>query len=317
MVRRITKKCLPVLSSPVKASLWYRNLFVDYNHTIYPDNVWYREHDDRNFDIVSLGSSSGKWAYDWNTVGVKGMNWAQQPQTLIDDFRLLKNFHSILKKNGTVIITIMPFTGLNKVTGVMDTFKYLETLYWDVVKDMPCLEEAQRLRSYPILFGKPAIKAAVRHILGREKSVRDWRLDAEENPMTQEELERDAQGWMAGWAKQFGIKDFDGELTPQNREGRKVRINLMRDMVDFCLERAYRPVYVIPPVTTSLLRRYSEGFRQRYFYDFLDEIGRDIKLFDYLDEREFLDNDLYFNSFFLNKHGRELFTRRVLRDVGI
>lgn len=315
IVRRIAGKCLSVVSRPVKASLWYRSLFVDYDHTTYPDNVWYREHDERNFDIVSLGSSCGKWAYDWNIAGIRGMNWAQQPQTLIDDFRLLRNFHSILKKNGVVVITIMPFTGLNKTTGVMDTLKYLETLYWDVVKDMPNIGEAKRFWKCPILFGKPAIKAAVKHILGRERPFRDWRLDAEKNPMSHQELDRDAQGWMVGWAKQFGIKDFDADLTEENRKGREIRVKVMREMVDFCLERGYRPVYVIPPVTNSLLRFYSDQFRKRYFYDYLQEVGRNVRLLDYLGDPEFSDDDLYFNSFFLNKRGRATFTRHVFNDI--
>ena len=315
IMRRIVGKCLSVASRPVKASLWYRCLFVDYDHTTYPDNVWYREHDERNYDIVSLGSSGAKWAYDWNAAGLKGMNWAQQPQTLIDDFRLLKNFHSILKKNGVVLITIMPFTGLNKRTGVIDTFKYLETLYWDVVKDMPHLADAQRLRTYPILLGKPAVRAAIRHILGREKQVRDWRLDIEDNPMTPEALRRDARMWMEGWSRQFGIKDFDAELTEENQQGRKIRVKVMQDMVDFCLERGYRPVYVIPPVTNSLLSCYSDKFRKRYFYDYLQEVGRNVRLLDYLGDPEFSDDDLYFNSFFLNKRGRGFFTKRVFKDI--
>ena len=233
------RKCLGLLSMPVKASRWYQSLFVDFNHKIYPDNVWYRENEERNFDVVNLGSSSAKWAFDWSAVGVKGMNWANQPQTLIDDFRLLKNFHSILKKNGVVIITLMPFTGLNKATGLMDTFKYLETLYWDVIKDMPFAKKAQTLRSYPILFGKPAVKAMIRYLLGREVVVSDWRLDVEKNPMTYEELESDAQGWISGWAKQFDIKNLADDLTEENRKGRKIRVKVMQEIVDFCIERGY------------------------------------------------------------------------------
>ena len=191
-------RLLWLFSKPLKTSLWYRNLFVDFDHRIYPDNVWYRENDERNYDVVNLGSSSAKWAFDWSGVGVKGMNWANQPQTLIDDFRLLKNFHSILRKGGTVIITIMPFTGLNKRTDVMDTLKYLPTLYWDAVQDMPYVDQAKRLQSYPILMGKPAIRAGLRYILGREIKQIDWRTTVDHNPMSGAELEKDAERWMRG-----------------------------------------------------------------------------------------------------------------------
>lgn len=312
---RIFWKCMGLASRPIKASLWYRYLFVDYDHQIYPDNVWYREHAERNFDVVSLGSSGGRWAYDWQSAGVKGMNWAQQPQTLIDDFRILKNFHSILRKGGTVIITIMPFTSLNKKTGVMDTLKYLPTLYWDVVQDMPYLSQAQKLRAYPILFRKSGIKAAINHILRLERPIKDWRVDVEINPMTDEKLELDSRAWMDGWAKQFSIKDFEAPLTMKNAEGRNIRIGVMREMIDFCIERGYRPVYVVPPVSPALAKHFTIKFREVYINDFLRDVDRTVEKFDYTNDCEFADNRLYFNSFFLNKPGRERFTRRLVKDL--
>ena len=313
--KRLVWKMLGRLSRPIKASVWYKSKFVDFNHRIYPDNVWYREHDERNFDVVNLGSSGGKWAFDWTAAGVKGMNWAQQPQTLIDDFRLLRNFHSILKKDGIVIITIMPFSGLNKRTGVMDTFKYLETFYWDIQRELPYLAEAQRLRSYPILFGKPAIKAGIKHLLGRERTAVDVRSTLDHNPMTAEDLERDAENWMRDWARQFGISDFEAPLTQENQAGRKVRIQVMRELVDFIVERGYRPVYVIPPVERHLAGKFTKQFKEIYIYGYLKDVTRDIPLLDYMNDPEWQSADLYFNSFFLNKKGRELFTQRVWRDL--
>ena len=315
LVKRIVWKVLWHLSRPIKASNWYKSKFVDFDHEIYPDNVWYREHDERNFEVVNLGSSGGKWGFDWEAVGVKGMNWAQQPQTLIDDFRLLKNFHSILKKNGFVIITIMPFSGLNKTTGAMDTFKYLNTLYWDVIKDMPHLAQAQRLAAYPILFGKPAIKAGIKRLLKRERKVEDWRETLDHNPMSEVELAQDAENWMRGWAKQFGIANFEAPLTPANEAGRKIRVRVLQDLVDFCLERGYRPIYVIPPVETHLAAMFTPKFKDLYIKSFLDAVGRDIPLLDYTDDMSLQSADLYFNSFFLNVKGRKIFTQRVWKDL--
>lgn len=316
-MKRIFTKILGLLSRPVKATEWYKSMFVDFNHEIFPDNVWYRKHDERNFEVVNLGSSAAKWAFDWGSVGVKGMNWAQQPQTLIDDFRLLKNFHSILKKNGIVIITLMPFTGLNKRTGLMDTFKYLPTLFGDIVQTMPNYKAAFRLYHYPIFFGKSAIKAAIKHLLGRETALRPPRgSDDNQNPMSSEELERDAEIWMRGWARQFGIDNFEAPLTSENQAGRKVRIQLMRELVDFIVERGYRPVYVIPPVERHLAGKFTKRFKDIYIYEYLKDVARDIPLLDYTSDPEWQSSDFYFNSFFLNNRGRKLFTERVLMDIG-
>ena len=314
--RAIKNRVLIHGSKFVKRTLWYRNLFVDYDHERYPDNVWYRKHDERNFDVVNLGSSGGKWAFDYEGLPVEAMNWANQPQTLIEDFRLFKNFHSILRKGGKVLIVIMPFTGLNKRTGVMDCLKYVPTLYWDNVDDEH-IDAARRLAQYPLLFGKPAIKAVIKHLLGREQPPALLRgSDADENPMSPSELEADAQRWMDGWARQFGIDDFEAPLTPSNLEGRQVRIKVMRDLIDFITERGYEPIYIIPPVASALSRRFTPKFRQLYIYDYLAQVDRKVRLLDYSTTPDFADS-MFFNSFFLNLRGRKVFTQLVLEDLGL
>lgn len=317
---RTPMSMIDIIFSPanflIKPTVWYRAMFVDPDHKRYPDNVWYRDHDERNFDLVNLGSSGGKWAFDYEGTGIKAMNWANQPQTLLDDLCLFKNFHSILRKGGKVLIVIMPFTGLNKKTGVMDTLKYLPTLYWDIAQTMPYFHEASRLYHYPILFGKPAIKAAIKHLLGRETAPRPPRgSDTDRNQMSSEELERDAENWMRGWARQFGIDDFEAPLTPENQEGRKIRIKVMRELVDFIVEREYRPFFVIPPVERHLAEKFSKRFKDIYIYGYLKDVARDVPLLDYTNDPEWQSADLYFNSFFLNKKGRRLFTKCVWDDV--
>ncbi len=294
---------------------WYKSFFVGADHETYPDNVWYRKHEERNYDVINLGSSGGKWAFNYTDTGVKGMNWAQQPQTLLEDFNLLRHYHSILRKNGYVLIVIMPFTGLNKKTGLRDAMKYLKIESQGQAIQPYMYKEASRYAEYPILFGKSAIKALIRDMIGRDRPYVNNKVNMERNPMSEAELERDAERWMEGWKHQFSISDFEAPLTYENQQGRDYRIELMRRLVDFCVERDYQPVYVIPPVTEYLAKKFSPKFRQLYIYDYLEQIGRDVKLLDYSDNKELMDKDLYFDSFFFNKNGSRLFTNRVLSDL--
>ena len=301
----------------LKKTQWYRNMLVDPDHEIYPDNTWYRTHDERNFDIVNLGSSGGKWAFDYSDLDLKAMNWAQQPQTLLEDYNLLRHYHSILRKGGYVIITIMPFTGLNKETGLLDAFKYVNLDCQGEPIQPHMYNEACRYAKYPILFKKKAIKALIRFLLGKESNADKYAYTkVEHNPMSHRQLDEDAKRWIDGWKRQFSIEDFDAPLTPQNQEGRKFRINLMRELIDFCLERGYKPVYVIPPVTSHLSCYYTQQFESTYVYGFLKEVNREIPLLDYSKDETFKDDDLYFNSFFLNSKGRKMFTLRVIQDLG-
>lgn len=297
---------------------WYKSLFVDIEHELYPGNQWYRKHDERNYDVVNLGSSGGKWAFDYSAASaIKGMNWAQQPQTLIEDYNLLRNFHSILRKGGYVLITIMPFSSLNKETGMRDALRYLKLDTDEPIQPYK-LAEARRYAGLPILFGKPALKALVKHLLGRERKPTPPAAPlSDTNPMSTEQLQANAKSFAEGWKKQFGIADFEAPLTPKNQEGRAIRIKLLREIVDFCTERGYTPIYVIPPVTRHLAAYYTPAFEELYIYSYLKEVNRDVRLLDYSKNTEWQADDLYFNSFFLNRRGRNLFTRRVLEDLGL
>ena len=242
------------------------------------------------------------------------MNWAQQPQTLLEDFNLLRNYHSILKKGGVVLITIMPFTGLNKTTSVQDAIKYLKIDAHEPIQPHE-LQKAKLFVDYPILMGKQAIKAGLKYILGKEQPLDLSKTAyAEKNPMSVEELEKDALRWINGWKRQFHIIDFEAPLTEENQKGRAYRIKLMQKLIDFCLERSYKPVYVIPPVTKHLSKYYTKKFEEIYVYGFLKSVDRDILLLDYSKDEILKADDLYFNSFFLNKRGRRTFTEKILNN---
>lgn len=315
-MRRVIRKLVyyALLSPLIRRTNWYKNLFVD---DIYPGNIWYREHEERNFDLVVLGSSGAKWAFEFSEQNIKAMNWAQQPQTLVEDYNLLRNFHSILRKGGVVLITIMPFTGLNKQTGIHDALKYLHVHSHEPIQ--PYLyDEAQRIAYIPFLMGKPAIKALIKYLIGKDEPLQKYtKAMVSYNPMSSAQLEENALSFINGWKAQFSIEDFDAPLTPVNQQGRNFRVNLMRELIDFCTERTYKPVYIIPPVTSHLSQYYTPKFEETYVYGFLREVDRDILLLDYSKDEELKQDDLFFNSFFFNSKGRKLFTRRVINDLSI
>ena len=313
---KIAYQSLQLLNAPIKKSRWYNSLFVANDGEIYPNNKWYREHDERNFDIVVLGSSSAKWAFSFDNIPIKGMNWAQAPQTLVEDFNILRNFHSILRQGGYVIITVMPFSCLNKQTNIYDALKYLKISTHQPIEPH-MIDQARRYFNYPIFIGKPAIKAGIRYILKQESTIDLIGETTTSNPMSPQQLEHNAHCFIKGWKQQFGINDLEAPLTSQNMEGRLFRIELMQAIIDFCIERDYQPVYLIPPVSNYLSKYFTPHFKDLYIYSFLKDVGRDIPLLDYSKTSELKEEKYYFNSFFLNRNGREHFTKIVLNDLHI
>ena len=211
------------------------------------------------------------------------------------------------------------FTGINKKTGVFDAIKYLHFDLQGEAIEPYMYDEAMKIARYPILLGKRPLKELIKYMIGREPSISNELAphDYELNPMDDAQLNADANGWIDGWKNQFSINDLEAPLTPKNAEGRKIRINVMRELVDFCTDRGYNPIFVIPPVTENLARYYTPRFEETYIYSFLKDINRDIRVLDYSKEEDLQNKDLYFNSFFLNRKGREKFTRRVMIDLGL
>ena len=93
------------------------------------------------------------------------------------------------------------------------------------------------------------------------------------------------------------------------------RIDVMQKLIDFCTERNYKPVYIIPPTTEYLAEYFTDDFQRIYIYDFLKQVNRNIPIFDYSQSKELMNKDFYFNSYFLNKHGAKVFTQKVIKDL--
>ena len=311
---------LIIFNELLKHTPWYITRFWDWQHERYPDQVWQSRHKEREVDIVNLGSSMGQWDFDYSGFPVKGMNWARQPQSLQNDLRLLQTFRWIIKKGGKVLITIVPFLGLFVPPKINGTYIYLNVIDHKYF-DRRFYFKARLLQAFPILFGITTIRIVLSWMLHGMKSPmlgkEDHRFTDECNPMTPEELECDALKWVNCWKKEFTITDLGNEITEENIQNRIIQANTMRELVDYCQEHNFKPIYVIPPVTKYLKKYFVQKFRRLYIYEFLDMVGRDVKVLDYMDVPEFEDVDLYFNSFFFNKRGRHIFTERVLRDLGM
>lgn len=92
------------------------------NPNVYPTNIWYREHLERNFDFVNLGGILARHDFGCPLRHEKRMNWGLKGQTLKQSFSVLKNFFSILKPGGTAFF---PF------------YSYGELMYgWRDVQDI-------------------------------------------------------------------------------------------------------------------------------------------------------------------------------------
>lgn len=264
-----------------------------------------------NFDVVNLGSNSGKYAFNYEKLDIAGMNWAVGSQSLVHDFNILKNYFSYLRSRATVFITLCPFSSLLSQYDKNTNLKYYTFLHpatilnFDENERMKALKiQESPIREMPWLCIKRTLKEGIKYVI--------------QKPLPKCDMEKNAAVFIDSWKKQFGIVDLDAPLSEQHSNDQKNRIQVLRDMIEFCLERDLIPVLVIPPVHPSLGKRLTESFRENYVYSFVRKANeQNAPFLNYMDDERFHDDRYFSNSFFMSEAGAKKFTKMVLNDLNI
>lgn len=299
----IIKPVFYILNILIKKTNWYKiNV---------GDGLKFLKQIDSNLDICNLGSNSGKFAFSYDGTGLKGENWALGPQTLSYDFRILKNYFSYLKEGATVLIPICPFSSCIKdFENDEVNYKYYPFLHSILILNYSENSKEKVMRYVHTPFQVSPLMALVRLI--KDVRVIDTII------MDMESIEKDADNFMNNWKRQFFISDLDAPVSDLNLDCIKYNTSLLSEMVSFCLERNLKPVIIIPPVTKALSSKLTDKFRENYIYSFIgNTITKHAPFLNYLDDKRFVDINLYLNSYYLNTNGRKVFTKAVLNDLEI
>jgi len=310
LLKRVFLFPINMLEKKVKQTNWYKNDIPNIDN--YPGDAWYRKHLSRNYDLVNLGSSSAVFAFNYEGLEIKAFNWALKPQSMEYSFKVLKQYFSILKKGGFVIIPFCPFSGLSVAGKWADNAndKYFHILDSALVDDYSSV--AQR-RIHPFRSNpKEALKRLVKDV--PSCSMYSYNLQCK----TEDEFTVSAQNWIDFWKNQFGIDDLDAPLSEGNVKGRKCRIKTMKDIISFCLERDLCPIIVIPPVNKALAQHLTLDFMKNYIETFVSEVcDANVSVLNYLKDDRFSNNNFYKDAFIMNNVGGKKFTEQLLTDLGI
>lgn len=293
-----------IVNKLFKNTNFYKNKFID-THKF--KNI------PKNLEIINLGSNQPKFAFDYSKSNILGMNWAVGPQTLEYDFRILKNFHNYLKPNSKVIIAISPFQFfLLNYKDDNSNHKYYNFLNSNLIDNYSNITKKLYI-DYPIITAKKQIL----RILKDTKP--DNRFELEKNPMSKDEIKKDALNWMNGWKKQFGINDLENiVLSEENKINIEKNIHILKNMIDFCIEKNIQPVLTIIPVTKELSKHFPDKFVQEQIIDYINKANdKNVIFLNYWKDERFEDESYYINSFFMNKIGRLKFTEQILKDLNI
>lgn len=307
MLKKIKNFIYNKLNNRVKKTNWYRNIIPDIEN--YPGDAWYRKHLERNYDAVNLGSSSAVYAFNYSTAGVKAFNWALQPQSMEYSYKVLRQYYSIIKKNGAVIIPLSPFSGLDVKGKWQETAndKYFHILDSTMIDNYQAVAYRRNhpLRAYP--------KYSIKRLFNDEPKRGKYCCH---KCYKESDFEENAAWWIDLWCKEFNIDRLDSPITETNKAGMQNRISLLSEIIDFCLVRNLRPILTIPPIHTSLSKKFSTKFCKNYIYSFVEAANaKKVEFYDFMKDDRFSEDSLFNNAYFLNEEGAKLFTEILIKQL--
>lgn len=299
--------CAFLLNALYKRTNAYQNQFVDVRKFSAKGGVG------NNLEIVNLGSNHPKFGFDYTGLDVKGENWAVGPQTLEYDFSILRNNISHLASGAVVVIPIC----LLKMLLFRQEGRTVHTKYYSFLppEDIVGYSKFEKFNRYdfPLFFHPRSIRSLIRDIKN------DERLLLDENPLkTEEALNKDADHWIDCWNKEFDIKLPIPTLSAENKSDIQKNIQILKEMIEFCLSKGLRPVIAILPVTNYLYSRFTPEFIENHILAYIAEANEvKVPVKNYLTDERFTDPSLYINSFFFNTKGRKKFTKQFIEDLRV
>lgn len=304
MMKKIVNRIDSLVNRFIKRTVWYNNLWGGALKIINLKTF--------GLQVVNTGSGSGVHNFCYDNLPIKGFNFALGPQSLVHDFNILKNYFSYFEKGCTIIIPICPFSGMVVKYNKAHNFKYYPMLHPATIDNF---DESERTLAYKILRDpfRTLAFACVKGILRADVLPKFIRLIRSPHKPS---IKQTADEMMRGWKEQFSIRDLNDPMPETHEQSLQNRKKTLGEMLDFCIERGFRPVVVIPPMHPLLSEQFPKIFEFQYIEPMKEEaVLRRVLCIDYMKDIRFFNDSLYETALYLNKEGAKAFTRQVLSDI--
>lgn len=309
ILHRIKAKIERDFPSPtkrLKKSNWY--------HSLFPHLREY-ERLERNADVICLGSTPAKNAIDFKDIeGIQGYNLAVCPETIFYDFQVLKNYHSYLKKGGTILFVLCPFTFLKDYyRNEFGSKAYLNIRYYPILhRAMIDTFDINLYNKYVLNPLSISWKAKIRSVFDSKSVIPYY----ENNNETPEQSSSRCKNRLSTWMREFRMTDLNPNHIPvQTENAIKGNIRIFQEIKEFVEDRGYKAYIIIPPFPKEMVELIPDELVEHNLFDPVKQIG--LSCINYYGNKEWLDRDLYYHGFLLNNKGRKLFTKDVLSRISL
>lgn len=262
-------------------------------------------------DYVNTGSTFAYYGIDYEAAGVKGLNLALRPQSLEYDYKMLKHFETRYNEGATIFIVVSDLAFAKKNYLEVDTNeKYYKVLDGKEIDGYNLLR-AIRARYFPVLYNW-------KNFLRFYRDVRkDNEYDLKVNENDREAIEADTYKRCEAWMKEFGLKNLeDSGQKDRFNDAFCYTVGIISNMILWCKRKGYKPVIVNLPVSKELEKCFSQDFLDAFYYDNIRKaIGDGTMFINFQKYEKLTDYLLYLDSCRLNKSGREIITRLLIREA--
>lgn len=271
----------------------------------------------KEYDIVAFGSSYARYTFDFSETGISGYNFGFVAQFFYYTDKMIRAFSGSFKEGCKVVITIPDLCFAEVGDGMYHPQRYVMFLNKKELGNEFTLTNFILYNYFPIMT-QPYMnfKKLIKYILGKDKN--DEYSSVLVNPLSKQRVNVMALQRIISWISSFNLMDTQSDTVSEELENKFVKTRiLLTQMIQYCLDRGFKPVLVIPPVSGIMNSHLGDAFIKKVLLDNIELSNiQNVPVFDYLRDSRFQDEKLYSgNADFLNVRGRKLFTKAFVDDL--
>lgn len=265
--------------------------------------------------FANFGSTYTMYAFNsYRELELDGFSFAMDAQSLEIDNVLLHKYANHIEENATVVFGLAACVSLYRFKMVVNKERYFNFLK---SSELPSYSLSDACYRYFLrIFG---MKQKIKRIIKDNDVLNDV---AEIYPpiCLKREKKRNMEGMANGWIRLFRLEDLKSpNINSENIYNLEFNANLLTNMVEFCIERKWKPVFVITPFSAELNQYFGEKFVQAVLYKLMEPAREkyNVPVFDYRTHESFQKDDASYidGGFRMSKYGSKKFMKLLFRDM--
>lgn len=265
--------------------------------------------------FANFGSTYTMYAFNsYKELELDGFSFAMDAQSLEIDNVLLHKYADRIEENATVVFGLAACVSLYRYKMVADKQKYYQFLK---SSELPYYSLSDVTNSY--FLRNVGMKQKLKRII-KDLDLFDDIVEIYPPDCSEEEKKKNMAGMANGWIKLFHLDDLKSpSINSENQANLEFNANLLKSMVGFCVEKKWKPVFVIIPFSAELNQYFGYEFVQAVLYKLMGPAREkyNIPVYDYRTHELFQNDDASYidGGFRMSKYGSKKFMKLLFRDM--